>query len=367
MIQLLLQVALAVVVFYGIVRQRDSTAATYLLGYGVVIPVAVAYIPFELLEVLQVQNHIVKLGSVTLGTVVGFRTIEAMHGTSPAVVESTIGTYMTYYTSLMHFEWDPKTLRRRRITGAELWSNLRTILIHFHLLCLVLSFEMHVDFKPFHSAVDLAAYNISWDLLSLAHLGNAYCLAVLTYLVLATGFDLTAFNENVKGIYTKPIFLNPLFTSRTPTEFWGDKWNLMIHRILKHGVFLPAKQFVSSRWAVLVTFVASGLLHDYSWALVFYHHRESRNEYGVCEDCFQPFPFKLTAFFLWNGVVMMLERPLAKYFAFTRSLPTPLVSTLVLCTALPVSHWYSGDWAVGGYFSDFAVGLWHVRKLSAEA
>jgi hypothetical protein len=29
-------------------------------------------------------------------------------------------------------------------------------------------------------------------------------------------------------------------------------------------------------------------------------------------------------------------------------LPSPVVSTLVLLTALPVSHWFTGEWAVSG-------------------
>jgi hypothetical protein len=175
-----------------------------------------------------------------------------------------------------------------------------------------------------------------------------------------------AFADNAKGLYTKPIFHNPLFTSRTPTEFWGAKWNLMIHRILKHGAYLPArKAFPSSGAAVAATFVASGLLHDYSWSLVFYHPVRARNALGVCADCFTPIPLKLTAFFLWCGLVMLLERPVLPYCGFARSLPTPVVATLLLVfLALPVAHWYTGDWAVGGMYSDFSLALWHVKKVS---
>jgi Membrane bound O-acyl transferase family len=235
--------------------------------------------------------------------------------------------------------------------------------VHFVMLCLMLSFMMHHKFKPFPSNVNLASYNFNAELLSPAHIGNTYCLAVLTYTALCVGFELTAYTENLKGYVTKPVFLNPLFSSRSPSQFWGEKWNLMIHRVLKFGVYLPARKFFSNSVAIMMAFVASGLLHDYAWALVFYHHTSRRNEAGVCEDCFKPFPFKLTAFFAWNGMIMLLERPVGRYLGYTKSWPTPLVSTLVLLTSLPVSHWYTGDWAMGGYFSDFALGLWHIRKL----
>jgi hypothetical protein len=32
-------------------------------------------------------------------------------------------------------------------------------------------------------------------------------------------------------------------------------------------------------------------------------------------------------------------------------------------TALPVSHWFTGDWVVGGYFADFTLALWRIKKL----
>jgi hypothetical protein len=319
--------------------------------------------PYELIELLDVQNKCIRLALSSLATVVAFRTIEAMYGTSPEVVESSLGTYSIYYTSTLHFDWNPKTKTRRRITAAELVATISKILLHFHLVSLALSIEMHFEYQPFPSSVQLEGFTLSWDLLSVPHILNTYILAGLTYLVLCTGFELSAFGENAKGIYTKPIFSNPLFSSRSPSEFWGQKWNLMIHRILKHGVYLPARQLFSREIAIALTFVASGLLHEYSWSLVFYHHTSMRDDTGVCPECFTPYPLKLTAFFLWNGVVMLLERPVGRLFWFTKSWPTPVVSTLMLLSVLPVSHWYSGDWAMGGYFSDFSVGLWHIQKL----
>jgi hypothetical protein len=141
---------------------------------------------------------------------------------------------------------------------------------------------------------------------------------------------------------------------------------MMIHRILKHGVYLPARKFLSSRGAVAATFVGSGLLHDYCWSLIFYHPIHRRNDIGVCAECFTPIPLKLTAFFMWCGVVMLLERPVLPYCSgLAKNLPTPVVATLLLAVlALPVAHWYTGDWAVGGMYSDYALALWHIKKIS---
>ena len=43
---------------------------------------------------------------------------------------------------------------------------------------------------------------------------------VLTYLCLRVSFDSNGMAENLKGYATVPIFTNPLFKSKTPTEFW---------------------------------------------------------------------------------------------------------------------------------------------------
>jgi Membrane bound O-acyl transferase family len=174
--------------------------------------------------------------------------------------------------------------------------------------------------------------------------------------------SIQAFAENAKGLYTKSIFHNPLLTSRTPTEFWGTKWNLMIHRILKHGVYLPVRKVCPVRWvAVTATFVMSGLLHEYCWSLIFYRPATAGED---CPTCYTPIPLKLTLFFLWCGVVMLLERPVKPYLTFAKALPTPLVATIQLVLlALPISHWFTGDWAVGGMFSDFALALWTIKPV----
>jgi hypothetical protein len=55
----------------------------------------------------------------------------------------------------------------------------------------------------------------------------------MTYVALRVTFDSTALGENLKGYDTVPIFINPLFGSRTPTEFWTKRWNTMIYTNLK--------------------------------------------------------------------------------------------------------------------------------------
>ena len=328
---------------------------SYMLGWGVIVPMAILF-PYPMLRFLQIQNRVIKMALGTSTFIVAFRCIEAMYYTSPDVVETNVRTYVIYYSSILHFEWNPVTCRRRTIQAKELLRNFLYLVATMWLLSLVLSWEMHYNFRPFSSPVELHEYHLNADLLQPSHLGNMYGLAVLTYLTLAFGFDLTAFGEQAKGYYTAPLFDLPLWTSRCPSEFWSLKWNRMIHIVLKYGTFYSARQFLSTRLAVLLTFIVSGLIHDYIWTLIFYRHKED-------DIHFVPVVFKLTAFFLWNGVVMLLERLVGPYVKpLTSQMPTILVSTLVVLTALPVAHWYVGDWVEGGYFYDLSIGLWTIRR-----
>jgi hypothetical protein len=90
----------------------------------------------------------------------------------------------------MHFEWDPKTLKRRRITSSELWGTIGRIVFHYHLVSLLLSFEMYHSYRPFLSPVALESFYLSWDVFSTGHLLNSYLLVLLTFYMLSTCFEI---------------------------------------------------------------------------------------------------------------------------------------------------------------------------------
>lgn len=122
--------------------------------------------------------------------------------------------------------------------------------------------------------------------------------------------------------------------------------------------------------ATLAAFIASGLLHDLTWAFLFVPTSNQRDENGNCIEgnCWYPIVGKQTAFFLWCGITMLLEKPIGKLAPvqwMSKNLPLPIVSTLVVCTALPFAHWYPGDWIVGRYFHDYSMGLFVIKYNQA--
>lgn len=100
-----------------------------------------------------------------------------MHNTSPPFVETTLSSYVQYYSSLFHFSWNPKTKAPEPITTSELLSVFLRILVYFHLVSIVLSLLMHYDFQPFPSDVALDRFHLSLDIFQPRHLANAYLLA----------------------------------------------------------------------------------------------------------------------------------------------------------------------------------------------
>lgn len=371
LIQSFIQCIFAVIIYYLIIQRRGSMEA-YLIGWGGIVPASL-YIPFHLLEALELQNRVVNLSMSTVMSVVFFRCIEAMYGTSPPFVENSLSNYVAYYSAIVPYVWDPKTQCRQRISFAKLQSVFWEIAVAFSGVSLLLSFLRYHDYRPFPSHVPFDHYEWTWEVFSFNHIANSYLHAWLIYGTLKTGFELSAFNENIKGFDTYRLFDQPFTKSRTPTEFWTQRWNMLTRPLLKGGVFLPMRKYFSSKVSLFCTFVASGLYHDYVWYCIFYDLRQEedgttttscRHTPGViCHD--HQFG-RVTLFFAYVGMMMLLERPVAKLPPIQwmeQRLPTPVIAHLLLLLALPFAYWYYGDWIAGGYFDHFAVALWQIKKL----
>ena len=218
MIQSVIQCIFAVFIWYAIVKRRGTHEA-YLIGWGIVVPISL-YLPFYLLETFQSQNRVVNLAMSSVMTCLFFRVIEAMYGTSPLYVTKSLANYVGYYSSLTPYVWDPKTESRAKISTSRLLANLLNVLGAFTTVSVVLSYLKHYDYRPFPSTVILDKLELTWELLSPNHIANAYFHAWLVYGTLHTGFEGTAFGENAKGYDTQPLFDDPFFKSRSPTDFW---------------------------------------------------------------------------------------------------------------------------------------------------
>lgn len=143
------------------------------------------------------------------------------------------------------------------------------------------------------------------------------------------------------GYQTYDVVLNPMLRSKSPSDFWSKRWNLAVHKGLKNGAYKPVRKYTNSRvLAVIVTFVVSGIIHEYVNLVLFFDR-------GI------QFEWKQILFFSWNGVLILLEYAIGGMPLFqwmSKSLPSFLVTAMVVSTALPLAHFFTGDWIKGGYF-----------------
>ncbi len=133
-----------------------------------------------------------------------------------------------------------------------------------------------------------------------------------------------------------------MFKSKSPSEFWGRRWNTLVHKGLKNGVYKPARRCTSSKlMAVFATFAVSGIIHESVNFVMFL----GRGGYHII--------WKQLIFFGWNGCLIGLEYCIGHWVIFqwmSRNLPRIVITMLVLCAALPLAHLFTGDWIRHGYF-----------------
>lgn len=129
---------------------------------------------------------------------------------------------------------------------------------------------------------------------------------------------------------------------------WGQRWNLVVHDYLKSCVFKPARSLgIGALPAQLLTFLASGLLHEYTFSV----HCSTAYVFG-----------QVILFFVAMGGLMFVEslaikyklvpQPLKSAFA---ALPSPVVSTmLALISCVPFDPLFMKPWRDSGMLMGMA-------------
>ena len=89
---------------------------------------------------------------------------------------------------------------------------------------------------------------------------------------------------------------------------------------------------------------ASGLYHEYVWYCIFYdfwdENGQCRNRNGV--PCYDHRFGRVSLFFAYVGIIMLLERPVAKLPPIQRiskHLPAFVTAHLLLLLHLPIGYW----------------------------
>jgi hypothetical protein len=73
--------------------------------------------------------------------------------------------------------------------------------------------------------------------------------------------DVLAGFWRLRGVAVERLFVNPA-ASRSLGEFWGRRWNLAFHAVVRELVFRPAARQWGAAVGVLWAFLFSGVLHE---------------------------------------------------------------------------------------------------------
>jgi hypothetical protein len=146
-------------------------------------------------------------------------------------------------------------------------------------------------------------------------------------------------------------FRNPLLASRTLREAWGSRWDLPVHVFLKRSVYVPARKVGWGKGsAALLTFFASGLLHEYNFSI--------HNAVAYA-------PGEATIFFILMGFVMLGEDWVWRICPFPvrrfcEAMPSPVISMIwTLIAAGPFERLFLRSWIDAGMVEAIAELLPH--------
>jgi len=282
-----------------------------------------------------------------------------MYGFSPPAVEAKLRNYSIYFSSVIEISFDPLTTLPVRVTKEEIGEKVLSFIMKFFALGALYSIVEHFSYSPFarktlSNEVDFHIFN--W--FQIGHLANNFINAYLTYLSLSLGTVGVGLAINLMfGMRTIDVTNNPMFKSTSPSDFWGRRWNQLVHGILKRGVFKPVRKYYPKVLAIAATFIASGILHEYVLKIITIVH-DQKDESGLCDSRFTPSYGNHAAFFIWNGIVIILEHMFGGLWLFQwmkKVLPKPIVSMLVIMTSLPVAHLFTDEYVKSGFFSDYKV------------
>ena len=101
----------------------------------------------------------------------------------------------------------------------------------------------------------------------------------------------------------------------------------------------------------------------------FYAFVQKRRNHSEETCTWVPYSGMMCSFFMWNCMVVMFERAFGNQLIFQRmkqTLPRQLKATLVLFTALPISHWFTHQFISSGFYSDLALGFPLIKPITGS-
>jgi len=364
-LQMLAGALLGVVMYYGIVMgapKGKKGVQGYLLGYGFIIPVAVC-LPLQIIDYFDIRGVGFRLGLVSLPMTVTLRCLETMYGfvsgSNDSLWEYVLGTGFIVKPC---YDDNGKAIP---LTSQRFSEAFRYHVSWMLLFAFLYHFVEPVRFSPFATSV---VANQVWVSFDVGQMYNTFLQAFLMGTTLAFSISGVAILADLVTGVCFDIYItnNPMLLSTSPSDFWGRRWNKLIHMGLKQGIYKPVRWHTGNRTlASVAAFAASGLYHEYVWRVLFMTTTAQRAE-GMRPDdptcCISCYCYgwigKQLLFFCWNGGFIAVEYLVGdKVAEITKPLPQWLRSHLVVLLSLPVGHLFTADMTESGYFESIQQAL----------
>jgi hypothetical protein len=257
---------MASITYKVIIPQRGSIIASF-VGVNIIIPLCILYFPFWTLDLLDVKNKLLRFCiSAIYPVLIMFHTSEAMFGYSPHSVESSYKNYVLYYVAGIETQFDKSTNMSIKSTIDDKKKSLKFFISSLFILGAYKSIFGPSLYEPFETNANgnEPGYDLK-DIFDINLLRNNFIITMLLQLYLTTFIGaLQALVTILLGVKVKEDMMkNPMLKATSPSNFWSGRWNLVVHGVLKRGVFKPVYSVSSKFVATLATFLASGLFHEY--------------------------------------------------------------------------------------------------------
>lgn len=153
-----------------------------------------------------------------------------------------------------------------------------------------------------------------------------------TFFFLALAGDTLALALSLLGYAPQPLFFDPLTRASSPADFWGRRWNLLIHGLFKRSVHGPlVRRGAPAAAAAALAFGVSGAFHEYAF-LAPAAARANGGRLGVCLLFFalQAPMVTMEKLLGWEGAVSRLAAALRLGPSGRAALATALTCALLM-------------------------------------
>lgn len=262
------------------------------------------------------------------GVLSTFRWLELAASLGPKGFDATATTFALYFSMPAELQFEDGKLK---FLSGERWRRALDLLLrlafHSSIMLIALSVGKATRFQPFLEEIPakLPFYGLPWSLPAL-YLQTVWVYRCLTLPMLYHRIMATLF-----GLETLVTMKAPLTQSTSIRDFWGRRWNLIVHNLMKRCFFMPFQHGgpVKKNIAGFVSFLMSGVFHEYMW-LMLHLARPEGSRYS---------PGKVLVFFVLQYLATAVQVMLVKTTWLGRRgwgmMPTVLQTVVTTICVLP--------------------------------